>query len=216
VLAGEISPLAWADATLPAGDSAVAETAGKLGAPLRRVSVGAAVASAAIVGASRPWTRAVCLAGCKEAVERGSVAGISAARADITGVLTRSMRLASADAASAAEVSPLSRDVGETAAADVATSGRAVLRGCRLGTGDGVAATAVGWASAGHSRRWGAAAASRETSRTGSLVARAIWGLVVARRSAAVVAGAISAGVVSREGDGASAATTCVRGVADG
>jgi hypothetical protein len=126
------------------------------------------------------------------------------------------MRLASAEAASAEEVSPLSRDVGETAAADVATSGRAVLRGCRLATGEGVAATAVGWASAGLLRRWGVAAGSREISGTGSLVARAIWGLVVVRRSAAVVAGAISAGVVSREGDGESAAAIVVRGVADG
>jgi hypothetical protein len=54
VLAGETSPLAAADATAPAADSAASETAGKLGAPLRRVSVGAAVGSAAIAGASRP------------------------------------------------------------------------------------------------------------------------------------------------------------------
>ena len=216
VLAGEISPLAGADATAPAGDSAARETAGRLGAPLRRVSVGAAVGSAATAGASRPWARAACRAGCAALSERGSVAGKSAARADVTGVLARSMRLASADAASAAEVSPLSRDVGDTAAADVTTSGRVVLRGWRLATGDCVAATAVGWASAGLLRRWGVAAASREISGTGSLVARAICGLVVARRSAAVVAGAISAGVVSREGDGASAAATAARGVADG
>lgn len=84
VLAGEISPFAGADATAPAADSAAGETAGRLGAPLRRVSVGAAAGSAAIAGASRPWARAVCSAGCAAVVERGSVAGISAVRAEVT------------------------------------------------------------------------------------------------------------------------------------
>jgi len=86
-------------------------------------------------------------------VELGSLAGISAGRADVTCVVARAMRLASADASTAVgEVVP-DEALDVAFAAAVATSGRAVLRGWRLATGEGVAATAQGCGSAGLSRR---------------------------------------------------------------
>jgi hypothetical protein len=99
--------------------------------------------------------------------------------------------------------------------AAVLTSGRAVARGCRLVTGVGVEAT-VGASCAGCSLRCGLAATFGVTSVVGSLVARAISGLVVVRFVADVLAGVTSAGEVRCVGDGASAVATCARGVTVG
>jgi hypothetical protein len=64
------------------------------------------------------------------------------------------MRLTSAAASTVVgEVLPAGALSVAATAADVATSGLAVLRGWRLATGEGVAATAPGCGSAGLSRR---------------------------------------------------------------
>jgi hypothetical protein len=78
VLDGETSPLVVEATTAPAAASAVAATFGKLGAPERRVSVGAADGFVEAVGPSRPCVRAIASAGCALSAERGSLA----ARAD--------------------------------------------------------------------------------------------------------------------------------------
>ncbi len=131
VLLGETSPARLVATTAPAADSAVAAVLGKLGAPERRVSVGAAVGLVEAVGPSRPSERAIAMAGCARSADRGSAAGMVNGWAAVTCVADRRIVLA-ADAAStaaAAAASLLGAGLGATAAAVVATSGRAVLRG---------------------------------------------------------------------------------------
>lgn len=153
MLVGETSMAEVLVTIAPVAASATCDVLGTLGAPLRRVRVAAADGLVEAVGPSRPWVRASWADGCEATVERGSLAGISAGRADVTCIVARAMRLASADASMAVgEVMP-GEALGVAVAAVVATSGRAVLRGWRLATGEGLAATAAGCGSAGLSRR---------------------------------------------------------------
>lgn len=138
VLVGETSLALCEATTVPTAASAVCETFGKLGAPERRVSVGAAVGLVEVVGLSRPCERAIDKAGCERSAERGSAAGIVAGWAAVTCELVRWMRLASADASTAVAALLLADLFGDSTAAVVATSGRVVLRGWRLATGEGV------------------------------------------------------------------------------
>ena len=147
--------------------------------------------------------------------ERGSLAGSAAGRDETTSVVIRSTRLASGEACAVAAFSAPVALGSAIFAAEVATSGRVVTRGCRLATGDGAAAV-TGCGSAGLSRRWALAAGSAARSGIGSAVARVICGLMVDCRVACVLAGAIAVGEVSRACDGASATATSARGVVAG
>jgi hypothetical protein len=137
VLAGETSPALVVATTVPAAASAVLAVDGKLGAPERRVSVGAADGLVEAVGPSRPCERAMASAGSVLSAERGSLAGRSDGWAAVTCVAVREMRLAADEASTVVAAVLLGEAVGASTVAVVATSGRAVLRGWRLATGEG-------------------------------------------------------------------------------
>lgn len=98
VLAGDISVIVELANIAPVAASAVCAAAGKLGTPLARVSVGAAVGLVETVGPSRPPTRLSDVAGNCVFAERGSLAGRFAIRDEATSVVARSMRLAAGEA----------------------------------------------------------------------------------------------------------------------